>query len=166
MPSLMSLDGQFEEAIAIATYGQWEPYHLYLLRHAFRPWLKVGITRNVKKRMVTYYTAWGVQPFMPTAVHAATLLLMRATGREVEAHILKHFDRDRVSGEWLRLTPEVRAMERASSLLHEDTPVGYREAILPFADAIGWKRLRFPREAPAPEPAKPYVYYRGVSPKV
>jgi hypothetical protein len=51
--------------------------------------------------------------------------------------------------------------------LHEETPIDYREAVLPFVDAAGWKRLRFPRVAPARvTKEEPKQYYRGVSPQI
>ena len=118
---------------------------VYLLRHAFRPWLKVGVAKDIRRRMPTYRHAWGVEPFPPLAVHGATLLLMSAHAYEMEYHLLHHFRADRVGGEWLRPSPGVRTMERAALVLHQDTKIDYAEAVVPFARAIDWPdtRLRF-----------------------
>jgi hypothetical protein len=125
--------------------------HLYLLRHAFRPWLKVGITKNINTRMSSYAHAWGVEPFPPLAVHGETLFLMDATARDMEAHILRRFRSVKVGGEWIRMTPEVYAMEKAASVLHRDTVIDYADAIVPFAHIVGWpeSRLRFKKRPKA-----------------
>lgn len=87
--------------------------NLYLVRHPWEPWLKVGIAKNVKQRMGTYVHAWGRGlPHPPVVVPEFALHLIGfLDARDMEFRVLSQFRADVVLNEWLRLTPEVEYLE-------------------------------------------------------
>jgi hypothetical protein len=141
-----------------------ESDNVYLLRHAFRPWLKIGIAHNVKSRMGGYRHAWGVEPFVPFVITRHVLNAIGVSARQMELALLRRFSRDAVGGEWVRLSDDVRRMERvASELTQRD-----KEKAKAF-----WSFVN-PAAFPIIEKLPPVIltgpssrlYYRGVSPKI
>lgn len=158
--------------------------HLYILRHPWQPWTKIGIARNVSERMSTYRHAWGCEPFPPVVVQNLVLLMFGVhDAREMEQWILRRFSALRVSGEWLERRAAVYEVEKLASILHPEHPVDYLDALIPFGEAIGWptERYRFRtngrgarylasggtlRGQSRPSLRSPALLYRGESPKV
>lgn len=89
---------------------------LYLLRHPFRPWLKVGITNNMKARLSTYVTCWGCEPVKAPIVLDAAMIhaLGFDSAREMESGILNCFAADCVRTEWSELSSGLLAFEEAA----------------------------------------------------
>ena len=77
---------------------------LYLLRHPWENWLKVGVTNNMKTRLGMYRTSWGREPVKPPVIADAEMIYALGfdSAREMEAKILAVFADDFVWGEWLR----------------------------------------------------------------
>jgi hypothetical protein len=89
--------------------------NVYLVRHPWEKWIKVGIAGGVRGRMATYVHAWGCDPPSPPVVADAEMieLLGFASARDMEFDILKHFAPYSVRGEWLQLSYPVRKLEQA-----------------------------------------------------
>lgn len=89
--------------------------NLYMLRHPWEPWIKIGVAGGVSGRMATYVHAWGCEPPVPPVIADSELieLLGFVSARDMEFKVLNIFAPQSIRGEWLYLAPEVRLFETA-----------------------------------------------------
>lgn len=89
--------------------------NVYLVRHPWERWIKVGIAGGVRGRMQTYVHAWGVEPPSPPVIADAEMIEMLgfAKARDMEVEILTRYGQYAVRGEWLQRSHQVSKLETA-----------------------------------------------------
>jgi hypothetical protein len=101
-----------------------EHQSLYLLRHPWEQWLKVGVANHVERRMEHYVHAWGCRVPTPlTVIPPDVFERLQVPALRVERFIKIRYEEYRlIKREWLRMSPAVIEMEAIARENPDDLP--------------------------------------------